>query len=632
MVFSRLRCHFCGARQSHSKRVKQFQCATCEAVNFLDGKGNIIDTPASVVANSHNTAPMPGIYARPARPQEPQSQQQQQPVFCRTCQQNQLIHNETLANYLPDDDDPRYAEFERRLPEFRAELDQRYPLICSTCAPLAQERIHQSDYYGMTKNAARLIAETRTRGGKSRKGMRDDWEKRTKRSILKAIRTVMYAGLAIQVAYHVFGIMSLRQAQREYTSAATTPICLIRAGVLRFDEECQAVFARYIPYTHFLAIGLLWFNTGRRYWYDGTHRIEAVLGQREYFTLQVIMLAVRSIVFSIVTSPTMSAAHSPQRMIAVHGFAALFLPFAQWLAESKLQPVKWKIHGSIMPSPSERDVLSAYAGPSQEHHLPQASEEDPFRLLRESGPSPFRAAASPQSKKALSPQRPYLSPPQESDDSDAMDTDPDPPSLAATSATKTRFTNLRPNIEPTHTWFNHRNTPPLGLSDMAANLPTPANSQDQHHQPQRLPAAFSTSRTTTTSFGAPSAPRPPFSVPVPPAPMSQERRLRNPWSAFATTSPRGPNASPPPPLSEQKDFMARMRAGVTPITMVPGETGVEGVAGRDFQVQKGRWRLKGDERETGLEERFGRFFGIEENGGRGGEGKGGGWFGGLVGR
>jgi hypothetical protein len=58
--------------------------------------------------------------------------------FCRDCLSNQVLQLHLLANREPagDAEDEAYVE----------SLHERYPLLCSSCAPLVQKKIRQRDY------------------------------------------------------------------------------------------------------------------------------------------------------------------------------------------------------------------------------------------------------------------------------------------------------------------------------------------------------------------------------------------------------------------------------------------------------------------------------------------------------
>lgn len=68
-------------------------------------------------------------------------------TFCHTCRTNQVLTLNMLADYLPGEEDPEYAEKLRCLPEYETSLVSRYPPVCSDCAPEVQQRITERDQF-----------------------------------------------------------------------------------------------------------------------------------------------------------------------------------------------------------------------------------------------------------------------------------------------------------------------------------------------------------------------------------------------------------------------------------------------------------------------------------------------------
>jgi hypothetical protein len=78
-------------------------------------------------------------------------------LFCNTCQRNQILLNKTLAEYLPDEEDPEYATYEASLPAYTAELEERYPQVCQACLPRVQDQIRAAGYAAKADNLRRMI-------------------------------------------------------------------------------------------------------------------------------------------------------------------------------------------------------------------------------------------------------------------------------------------------------------------------------------------------------------------------------------------------------------------------------------------------------------------------------------------
>lgn len=67
--------------------------------------------------------------------------------FCHTCQTNQVLTLNMLADYLPSEDDPEYQQKLQQLPAYEASIATRYPAVCADCAPKVHERISERDQF-----------------------------------------------------------------------------------------------------------------------------------------------------------------------------------------------------------------------------------------------------------------------------------------------------------------------------------------------------------------------------------------------------------------------------------------------------------------------------------------------------
>lgn len=606
MFFSRLRCHFCGAKAPHPKTVTEFQCATCEAMNYLDGHGNIVDTPATVAAPPSHALIGHGntkTFVTSTRPEPEALQHQRSTAFCRTCLQNQHLYNETLANYLPDESHPKYREFERAIPQYKKELEKRYPLVCTACAPEAQSKINRADCYGMTENATALCARTTARGGRSPIGQRDDAGKKIMRLILSVIGLVLYSGMLFQLSFHAYGILTTlfgtASAFPDFDIATyTTPAvqeCSEQARSIRFNTQCFHLFGDYVPYSIALAILGLLYNPGLKEWYHHTLRIEAVNGQWNYFYMQLAILAIRCMAWWNVSDPQTLADLDAQQIIAIHAFTIFFALLTDSIARRSIIPTKWSIRGKIMPKPSDKDVLGLDAAPAVLRHAPKASEKDPFRHMRTQNKAPFDINSlapkislehQPRSHSTFTNTQQFT--PEYSDDNE----DCDPMELDDAAYVESRFHNQRPNLQPSHSYYNHTNAPPLGLSNMREALTS--LDRNMKTQDQRL------RETNAAKFAYnPGSVPSPFYGKLPQAPMSLERRLRNPPQGGIQSNKAEPL------VSERRDFMQLMRNGVKPVKFARPQKNT-------IELKQSDWVLPGDVKETGLEERFGSVFTLED--------------------
>ncbi|KAK4549696.1 hypothetical protein LTR36_004997 [Oleoguttula mirabilis] len=564
--FRRIHCHFCGTRSAYSKSsgVPEFQCTSCEAVNFLDAKGNIIDTPASVAAQSqHQSAePRPAFHTFTQDLPETLNHQHGQ-AFCNTCLNNQRVYLETLSNYLPDEDHPEYQKFEDALPQFKRDLEARWPQICRKCAPTAQGKINRADYYAGTQNLAVLGRKTLARRGASARGMRDDWGKWSMRVLLNLVGMVYYASLLAQVAWHAYAIFTTifsagtdKPTATDFAFDATPRDCVRLTLGMRFNQPCYQLLGTYMTRALITSACLLWYNPGLKAWYHHTHRMEAVTGQAEYFRMQVVMLAVRAVAYYKLSDPAVTASLTTQQLLAAHAFMMMFMAIVQWVSNLATRPVIFKLKLNMMPKPEERDVLGALAGPGDERITPQASSIPPSQLFARDRTAPFPIAnLAPQRSTYQKSAIPSPPPSDETDEEgDAMGMDWQPslqsqmPGAKIDRTFRPRLTPPKPKQQSVRSTYNHGTTQGLGWSGLRDelfgiqdNLQVDAE-REQREAEERAKLRYQ-----------PPAELNPFRGRLPQAPMSMERKLRNPITQVSFKKA---------PVTKQQDFMSQMRSGI----------------------------------------------------------------------
>ncbi|CAI6338074.1 unnamed protein product [Periconia digitata] len=153
-----LRCHYCNAvsRNPQPGEIpRQWRCPSCESVNFLDERGNIADPPTEATRMHHSSR------LQYARSPSPSAYQSAESPFCETCHRNQFLLRETLAEYIPDEDDPQYAKYLASADTYRAELEERYPQVCDNCIGPVQDRIRAAGYAAKADNLKRRLVESK---------------------------------------------------------------------------------------------------------------------------------------------------------------------------------------------------------------------------------------------------------------------------------------------------------------------------------------------------------------------------------------------------------------------------------------------------------------------------------------
>lgn len=525
MLSRRIRCHACGerSRYSSSSGIEHFQCHACQAWNFLDQNGDYIDPPQAHIERSRASSPSFTIQSSQTLQQKPQ-------VFCSTCVQNQQIYSEALANYLPDEKHPQYAKYENELPQYKAKLEARYPQICKRCAPIAQKAIHDADYQSLSSNAERLMHTGRT----SRRSMspqhaqgRDNNSKLLMRILLNMAGVLCWLSILYEVLWHAYSILMLRMA-------AAVPEDAMRDGMLSrpkasqcFEQASRSIFslsccneiATNMPKALLVSALLLWYNAGLKKLYDPYTRYTIISGQKQHLMVSAMTLAMRTTAYKVLSQQNLAL--TAAQAVAAHAFTLIFTLISYAVASSIIRPQKWKIEGNMMPRPEDQDILGQMAGPARETHTPYASPTAPSILLRDHQ-SPSFPIGSLANQSTRYPNTRLPPSPPGSDHGDPMDIEPDPLTMTTPSRTGQGWEGMRTNI--------------LSLDDELR--------AKQERQRSTAPQPWLRSGATFS----------PFRGQLPPAPSSQEKRLRNPTSQV----PRFKETS----VSQQQNFLNQMREGI----------------------------------------------------------------------
>ena len=141
-------------------------------------------------------APTAPRYAHPV--ESIQSSSSNESIFCSTCLKNQYFYNEALSNYLPESDDPAYAECVTAEPIYRRQLEDRYPQCCARCAPKVEERMRHAAYTAKSDHMRRLLDGSR----RARVADRLGW-----RSLLVRLGGMVYVlSTVVDICWHIGGV------------------------------------------------------------------------------------------------------------------------------------------------------------------------------------------------------------------------------------------------------------------------------------------------------------------------------------------------------------------------------------------------------------------------------------------
>jgi hypothetical protein len=174
--------------------------------------------------------------------------------FCDTCQRNQTLVQNLVAEYLPDEDDPEYARYEAHFDAYRAELEGRYPQVCKDCEDRVNDQIQRAGYVAKADHLRRVME----RSEKKRKTPQTSRQAWMLRLIALAQCTYILSFFA-QILWHIFGYMMAADQQLwdddrvVYAESVDYAVCTRQALLVRqVDDTC--VFAQPVTHVVFWAI------------------------------------------------------------------------------------------------------------------------------------------------------------------------------------------------------------------------------------------------------------------------------------------------------------------------------------------------------------------------------------------
>ncbi|KAI4172246.1 MAG: hypothetical protein LQ343_003681 [Gyalolechia ehrenbergii] len=400
LLARKLVCFYCNRRsaQDRSAGIQRWQCEKCDAVNYLDKNGEIMDPPAQATSSSKR-------YAQPrSRPASPKSGFQRS-LFCPRCIQNQHIVNQALAEYLPSQDDPRCMQFERKIPEYRRKMEADFPQVCETCAPAVEDRIRSTGYAAKTDHLRRMMNRTRGAGITF-----NSWTWKRVGGVLGTIGWT--TGFLGQLCWDLFGALPPTHAddglpsEDEPQSIAT---CLI-SGTLNIQStpSCNELLQPMLVFTFVLSLLFFWWNPRMQYKLRGGYG--RIVGYIEYYKLQLIALAIRYAGWKLMAKD--SVVHiDPQATRALHAFslvAGIMLTVLSFYA----------IRIDQQPLVSFQENYEPLVAPLSEQ---QTSTTTRQTLRNSSSPWRRRAEPFPIEKLAPRPQQPVYQPPTPPPEEDSED-------------------------------------------------------------------------------------------------------------------------------------------------------------------------------------------------------------------
>ncbi|KAJ7786145.1 Ima1 N-terminal domain-containing protein [Mycena metata] len=158
---SNITCYFCNSSVS-PKDPTHFRCTYCNCLNrWVDGQIASADEPAMHDENLNSRA-----FSKRGAPSTDRIPTMYGPgKFCHTCQTNQMLLVNLLANYLPPPGSPESDHRIQTVDEYRAALHLRYPPVCDACRPGVEEEIRRKDAMARTQALGGWLNQTK---GKAR--------------------------------------------------------------------------------------------------------------------------------------------------------------------------------------------------------------------------------------------------------------------------------------------------------------------------------------------------------------------------------------------------------------------------------------------------------------------------------
>ncbi|OBT51320.1 hypothetical protein VE04_07100 [Pseudogymnoascus sp. 24MN13] len=527
-------CFYCNRKSTRRQdgSVRQWECANCEAVNYLDENGDITDPPVATFEEAS-----PGrSFAKAIPPPTWSTASAGDSVFCQTCIKNQHLYRSSLAQYLPEDPDhPDYDRLSRNIERFEQQLEERYPQVCENCVDKVQDRMKRAVYSGMVDARGRQLERTRRNGGPGRKAKRT-WLERIQSGGKVAWASGIYLQLACEVLALLGGFQPAVVDSFEEDSIMGDSILdgmgpsrpfLYRLvnPVLSAVSHLPDVVAQRLPdlaaASLLLSLASLWWNPEFRYTIkNGLHKVH---GLESWYSHQVVLLLARGLLWYINGKSILADAKSSINM-AAHTF---MFAFTAWISMTTTKKVTARSKPLFSSTPDREALIAKRKSTASPTHAPNSLYEALNSISQEPvvASSPVSSQGTPRTNFAQS--KPWDSPGSISNISYRNRETP------SKSTSALSITGSPSPFSPTNRGALGKYQSNTGQSTSmgVANAPDPDEmewmpSQSVH---RAFNSGLSAQRDGQHFNQAPSGPESsPFWFKVPPAPITPARKLRNP--------------------------------------------------------------------------------------------------------
>ncbi|KFY61299.1 hypothetical protein V497_03036 [Pseudogymnoascus sp. VKM F-4516 (FW-969)] len=552
-------CFYCNRKSKRRQdgSIRQWECANCEAVNYLDENGDITDPPVATFEEAS-----PGrSFAKAIPPPTWSTASADDSVFCQTCIKNQHLYRSSLAQYLPEDPDhPDYDRLSRNIERFEQQLEERYPQVCEKCVGKVQDRMKRAVYSAKVDAHGRQLARTRMNGGPGRKVKRT-WLERIQSGGKLAWKSGIYLQLACEVLALLQGFQPTAVDSFEGDSILGDSILDDGMGpsrpflyrlvnpILSAGSHLQDGVAQRLPdlaaASLFLSLGSLWWNPQFRYTIkNGLHEVH---GLESWYSHQAVLLLARGLLWYFNGKSILGDVKSPIYM-AVHTF---MFAFTAWISMTTTKKVTARSKPLFSSTPDREALIAKRKATTSPTHAPNSLYEALNSISQE--PTGVSSPASSQGTPRNFDQ-PIPSPGSISNISYRNRQTP------SKSTSALSITGSPSPFLPTNGRGMGKNTynTRQSTSTEVASLPDPDEmewmpSQSVH---RAFNSGLSAQRDGQHFNQAPSGPEAsPFWFKVPPAPITPARKLRNP--------PNQPLLSAPSEEVKQ-NFFNKMTSNIMP--------------------------------------------------------------------
>lgn len=144
-------CWFCHqhTRLPEGGTKQNWYCSFCMNKNQTDNEGHQVDS-------------RPEMYKETPVAKRTSQVDDAPPVFCSTCQRNQTLVCQILANYLPDEEDPEYSTRLKNIQAFDQSLRRRYPLVCRSCQVKVDKELQEQAQWMYRRELAWALKRSKT--------------------------------------------------------------------------------------------------------------------------------------------------------------------------------------------------------------------------------------------------------------------------------------------------------------------------------------------------------------------------------------------------------------------------------------------------------------------------------------